>query len=64
MTFFRILLYLPLQLFYLRIYAPIMGVVNDYKHRNDPPLPPVPCQICGKPGHRERDCPRARELGY
>ena len=29
---------------------------------NDLPLPPVPCQICGKPGHKERYCPNAKGL--
>ena len=46
----RHMLYLPLRLFYRWIYAPIMGAIDDYKHRNDPPLP---CQLCGKPGHRD-----------
>ena len=31
-------------------------------HRNDIPLLPVSCQICGKPGHKERYCPNAREF--
>jgi len=41
-----------------------MGMVDDYKPRNDPPLPPVPCQLCGKPGYGERYYSEARELGY
>jgi hypothetical protein len=62
MTFVRRLLYLRLRLFYRWIYAPIMGAIDDYKHRNELPLPPVPCQICGKPGHREQYCPNANGL--
>lgn len=60
----RRLLSLPLRLVYRWIYTPIMGAINDYKHRNDPPLRPVPCQVCGKPGHGKKYCPTARELGY
>jgi hypothetical protein len=41
-----------------------MSMIEDYKHRKDPPLPPMPCQICGKPGHKERYCPNAKALGY
>jgi len=26
---------------------------HDFKHRKDPLLPAVPCQICGKSGHQE-----------
>ncbi len=28
------------------------------------PLPLVPCQICGKPGHNSKDCPSAKEMGF
>jgi len=49
---------------YRWVYAPLMSMIEDYKHRNDPPLPPMPCQICGKPGHKERYCPNAKALGY
>jgi hypothetical protein len=44
--------------------CPDCFLVDDYRHRNDPPLPPVPCQICGKPGYKERYCPNALELGF
>ncbi|MBT7464123.1 MAG: hypothetical protein HN686_09080 [Bacteroidetes bacterium] len=27
------------------------------------PLPPIPCQFCGKPGHLERYCPNAKGMG-
>jgi magnesium chelatase family protein len=33
-------------------------------HRNDPPLPPVPCQICGKLDHKTKYCPNAKEMGF
>lgn len=49
---------------YRWIYAPLVSFVEEYKHRNDPPLPAVPCQICGKPGHKEGYCPNAKALGY
>jgi len=60
----RRLLYRPLLLFYRHIYAPIADAIDRYKHRHDPPLPAVPCQICGKTGHREKYCPNAHGLGY
>ena len=28
------------------------------------PLPPIPCQICGKPGHNTKYCPNARKMGF
>jgi hypothetical protein len=49
---------------YRWVYAPLMSMIEDHKHRNDPPLPPMPCQICGKPGHKERYCPNAKALDY
>ena len=64
MTFIRRLLYIPILLSYKYIYAPVADVIERYKHRNDPPLPPVPCQICGKIGHKEWYCPNARTLGF
>lgn len=64
MMLIRRLLYFPILLVYRYIYAPVADLVDRYKHRNDPPLPPVPCQICGKPGHKERYCPSARMLGF
>jgi hypothetical protein len=62
MSFIRQLLYLSIRLFYHWICAPIMSAIDDYKHRNDLPRPPVPCQICGKLGHKERYCPNAKGL--
>jgi hypothetical protein len=46
------------------LYVPIVGFWQDYQKRNDPALPPVPYQICGKTGHREKYCPNAREMGF
>jgi len=40
-----------------------MGQLDDFKHAGES-LPPVPCQCCGKPGHKEGYCPLAYELGY
>jgi hypothetical protein len=40
-----------------------MGQLDDFKHAGES-LPPVPYQLCGKPGHKERYCPHAYELGY
>ncbi len=37
---------------------------REYKHRNDPPLFPVPCQICGKPEYKEAYCPSAKTMGF
>jgi hypothetical protein len=51
-------------MWFYRIYTEIATTLDDFKHRNDPPLPPVPCQICGKPGHIEKFCPNAKALGY
>jgi hypothetical protein len=28
------------------------------------PLPRIPCQLCGRTGHTESFCPKARELGF
>jgi len=28
------------------------------------PLPPMVCQLCGKPGHLEKGCPNAKGLGF
>lgn len=28
------------------------------------PLPPIPCNYCGKTDHRERYCPNAKGLGF
>jgi hypothetical protein len=56
--------YFVVFLAYHYVYAPIMDTIERYQHRNDPPLPPVPCQICGKPGHREKYCPNAKGLGF
>ncbi|MBI5964069.1 MAG: hypothetical protein HY863_11380 [Chloroflexi bacterium] len=28
------------------------------------PLPPIPCQVCGKPGHTSKTCPNAKEMGF
>lgn len=50
--------------FYRHFYAPIGSALDDYRHRNDPPLPPVPCQLCGRPGHKEAFCPNAKVLGF
>lgn len=60
---FRRLLQLPALVAYRYLYAPLMTWLDDFKHRHDPPLPPVPCQLCGKPGHRERYCPNAHGMG-
>jgi len=49
---------------YRWIYAPLASCLDDYKHRNDPPLPPIPCQLCGQTGHKEKFCPNAKRLGY
>ena len=27
-------------------------------------LPPRECQLCGKPGHNEKYCPNAKEMGF
>jgi hypothetical protein len=51
-------------MWFYRIYTEIATTLDDFKRRNDPPLPPVPCQICGKPGHIEKYCPNAKALGY
>lgn len=52
-----------LYFFYSRIIAPIASKWDDYIHRNDPPLPPIPCQFCGK-NHQEKYCPNAKSLGF
>jgi hypothetical protein len=59
MKLVRYWLYRP---FYWYVYAPIFDLIDAYKHRNDSPPPPVVCQICGKPGHKERYCPNAKVL--
>jgi len=46
-----------------RLYAEFMSRIDDFKHAGES-LPPVPCQLCGKPGHKERYCPHAYDLGY
>lgn len=56
--------YFPVLLVYRYIYVPIASALDDFKHRHDPPLPLVVCQVCGKPGHRERYCPNAKSLGF
>jgi hypothetical protein len=61
MKFIRRWLFLP---WYRYVYAPIADLVHNYQHRHDPEPPPMVCQLCGKPGHKERYCPYARELGY
>ena len=46
------------------IYVPLFSLWDDYRHRNNPPLPPDPCQICGKLGHKTISCPNASKLDY
>jgi hypothetical protein len=43
------------------LYSRWMEVFNE-KWRE--PLPPVPCQICGKTGHSSRTCPQAKDMGF
>jgi hypothetical protein len=50
--------------FYRRIYAPLASRWDDFVHRNDAPLPAIPCQFCGKTDHKEKYCPDARTLGF
>jgi hypothetical protein len=63
---FRRLIDRPLDLFYRYIYLPL---ATKYYEMKDPeewnrPLPPDYCLICGKSGHIERYCPKAKELGF
>jgi hypothetical protein len=44
-----------------RIYAEIHDRLTV--DRDQTPIPPVPCQICGG-AHTERLCPRAKEMGF
>jgi len=37
-----------------------MNFNPDWKN----PLPPIPCNYCGKTDHRERYCPNAKGLGF
>jgi hypothetical protein len=60
MKLIRRWLLLPL---YRYVYVPFADMLYRLAHRSDPPLPPVPCQICGG-NHRERYCPKAREFGF
>jgi len=53
--------YIPVRIVY-HSYGLIADAVDRYKHSNDPPLHAVSCQICGRPGHRERYNPNAKEL--
>jgi hypothetical protein len=46
------------------LYAPLASAWENLKHEDDPPVPAVPCQLCGQPGHHERYCPKAHELGF
>ena len=55
--------YIPVRIVY-HSYALIADAVDRYKPSNDPPLPAVPCQICGQLRHREKYCPNAKGLGY
>jgi hypothetical protein len=50
--------------FYHWPYAPLAGQWFDFKHRHDPPLPTVPCQICGGPGHLEAYSSNAKSFGF
>jgi hypothetical protein len=43
---------------------PVVSLSDDFKYRNSPPLPPMPCQVCGQPGDKEKYCPDVRELGF
>jgi hypothetical protein len=57
-------LYFSLLRWSYSLYAAIATVIDDFKNRNDPPLPLVVCQICGKPGYKEKYCPNAHALGF
>src|SRR5688572_29333093 len=46
------------------IYVPIASLWDDFRYGNELLLPPAPCQICGKPGHKERYCQKAKEFGF
>jgi hypothetical protein len=46
------------------IYVPIVSLWQDYKYRDAPPVPSVPCQISGKTGHKMKDCPNAWKMGF
>jgi hypothetical protein len=45
------------------LYGEIASRLDDWRHRYDPPLPPVPCQLCGG-AHHEAHCPEAKRLGF
>jgi hypothetical protein len=49
---------------YHYIYVPLVSLWEDHKYRNDPPLPPIPCQFCGKTDHKTKYCPNAKEMGF
>jgi hypothetical protein len=36
------------------IYVPFVSLLDDYKHRNDPLLPPISCQVCGQVGSNSK----------
>jgi hypothetical protein len=48
---------------YHHIIVPVVSFFDDIRYRKVV-IPPPPCQICGEPGHRERDCKKAKELGF
>jgi hypothetical protein len=45
------------------MYAKLESRYYAYKDRNKP-IPPIVCQISGKPGHVERLCPNAWRMGF
>jgi hypothetical protein len=59
----RRIFYTPIRYAY-HIWGLISDAMERYNHRNDPPLPPLPCPICGKPGHKAKYCPNTRDLGF
>jgi hypothetical protein len=56
-------LYYALARWTYHIYAELFMRIWDLRYRNDAPLPPIPCQICGG-AHHERYCPNAKRLGF
>jgi hypothetical protein len=46
--------------FYHFIYVPVGSLWDDYGRRNDPPLPPVPCQCCGGQITKRSTVPRRK----